>query len=362
MTTTTTKVPPVAVVRAAAALRQATTRAAQAMAPAPVVMLDFLFSPVRVHLVGAAAELGIADQLAGGEKTSAQLAAAAGATEERIARLMRALAGFGIFAAADGKWRLTKLGATLRSDAPVSLRSLARFVTSPEHTSSWAECVASVRSDRTGFGIAHGKEFFDFLAGAPALAELFAGAMASVTAIDAPAVAAACPAQGEVCDVAGGTGLLLTEILARNPQSTGVLFDVESVRPAAIARLEAAGMSGRCRFVAGNFFESVPAGADVYVLKNILHDWADDAASKILRVVRKAMTPGKRLLVVEMALVADDALHAPAALLDMEMQVLVGGKQRTPGEFDALFAATGFRRTRIIPLPSPVSIVEAAAV
>ncbi len=165
-----------------------------------------------------------------------------------------------------------------------------------------------------------------------------------------------------VADVGGGTGRLLADILATNPEVEGILFDLPDVSADALSLLEASGVAGRCKFVAGDFFEGVPAGANAYVLKHILHDWDDARAIAIVSNCRKAMPRNATLLIVERVLPerAQQGRAAEAYLVDLEMLVHApGGRERAESEFRAILSAAGFAAVRVVPTTTPVSVIEA---
>ncbi len=316
-------------------------------------------------MLHAAAALGLADLVAGGPRGVVELAAATGVREEPLGRLLRALASFGWFERRpDGRYAQSRLSATLRAGATGSMRELALFVGAPYHLRAWDGFLDGLRSGGTAFVEAHGAPLFDYLAAHPIDAAHFDGAMVSLTQLDAPALAAAwrfgaLPDGATVCDVGGGCGTLLAEILARHPSLAGVLFDDAKVAPRAAAFLAARGLAGRTRLAAGSFFDAVPAGCDVYLLKDILHDWDDERALAILRTVRAAMKPGARLLVAEM-LVDGGGERDFGALLDLEMMAIPGGRQRSEDELSSLLARAGLRFERVVPAACPASWVEAA--
>jgi hypothetical protein len=206
-----------------------------------------------------------------------------------------------------------------------------------------------------------GMPVFEYFATQPALSEIFNDAMTNLSEV---VVRAALDVYdfsgiGTLVDVAGGHGAVLTTILNAYPRMRGVLFDLEHVVVGAAARIEAMGLAERCRTESGDFFTGVPAGGDAYVMKHIVHDWDDERAVAILRNIRTAMG-GKRGRVILLESVLRPG-NAPdfGKIIDLEMMVMPGGRERTADEFRGLFASAGFAMTRIIPTASPLSIVEA---
>ena len=188
--------------------------------------------------------------------------------------------------------------------------------------------------------------------------------MASLSGTENPAVAAAYDFSKvqRIVDVGGSVGHLLATILRANPLLRGVLYDLPGVVAAARkdVHVTAAGVAERCELVQGDFFEKVPADADAYIMKYILHDWEDERALAILRNCRKAMSEGGRVLAVDNVVAPGDAPHW-GKMLDINMMVLAGGMERTEEEFRDLFARAGLRLVRVIPTDCPLSIVEGMA-
>jgi SAM-dependent methyltransferase len=218
---------------------------------------------------------------------------------------------------------------------------------------AFADVLHSVRTEEPAFERVFGRPLFDFLAGEPAQAEVFGRAMADFNRAATLAAVDSYDWTGArtVVDVGGGTGTLVRTLLRRHPELRGVLFDLPDV----VA--QAPGLDGRLELAGGDFFDRVPAGGDVYVLSWVLHDWDDDAALRILRNCRSAIAPGGRLLVVETILPPGDEPHF-GKVLDVAMLVLTGGRERTEEEYAALLDAAGFRLERVLPTPSPLSLLE----
>jgi hypothetical protein len=309
----------------------------------------------------AVTELGIADRLADGSVSCSELAAATGAHEPSLYRVLRLLAALGVFGEArPGSFSLTVLGDRLRSGAPASMRSWAlmhgRIAGQPfEHI------LHAVRTGQPGFDAAHGMSLFEYLAGHPEDAAVFDAAMLERTAAFAPSVAAGydfSEARTAV-DVGGGRGILLAEILRGNPHLQGTLLELPDVAAGAGAVLAEAGVTDRCEVVAGDFFDGVPAGADCYILANVLHDWDDARAAEILAGCRRAVTGHGRVLIVERLIPDDPAQAVPVLLSDINMLVLSpGGRERTNAEYAALLRAAGLRPGPIRPVTFPYGIIE----
>ena len=311
-------------------------------------------------VVYAAARIGLADQLANEPRSSAELAGPMRMHQPSLHRLMRTLAGLGILTERDAqRFALTPLGEALKTGAPGSARStLIAFGGTFWH--GWEEIVYSLETGKTGFEKAHGMPLFEYLRQHPAEASHFSAAMVGFHGDEPPAVAEAYDFSRftKVVDVGGATGNLLAAILSRHAGPQGVLFDRPHVVTDAPALLKSRGVEGRVTIEAGDFFETVPAGGDAYLLSHIIHDWNDDRCLAILGHCRKAMKPDSRLLLVETVLPAGDAPH-PGKVLDMVMLVFPGGQERTEAEFAALLGRAGFRLSRVVPTASAVGVVEA---
>jgi O-methyltransferase domain len=318
------------------------------------------------HIVASALQvvlrLGVPDWLARGPRTVGELARAAGVREDGLYRVLRALASVGVFAeTSPRRFALTDAGQMLVSGAPGSMRDMALWVTSPFHFRVYAELMHSVQTGQPAVEKVTGMPVFEYFPTQPELSEIFNDAMTNLSEV---VVRAALDVYdfsgiGVLVDVAGGHGAVLTTILNAYPRMRGVLFDLEHVVAGAWPRIEAKGLAERCTTESGDFFTAVPAGGDAYILKHIIHDWDDERAATILRNIRTAMG-GKRARVVLLESVLQPG-NAPdfGKIIDLEMMVMPGGRERTADEFRGLFASAGFAMTRIVPTASPLSIVEA---
>src|SRR5579872_4297202 len=243
--------------------------------------------------ISVAAELGIADQLAEGDKTAEELATAVGADAPSLYRVLRALASVGVFAETENRrFTLTPLAACLRGDAPDSMKQFARFVAMPGAVAAWGELLHCVKTGESGLQKAFGlPNPFEYFKTHHDEAAIFDGAMTDNSRQSAPAIAHAYDFGRfrQLVDIAGGRGLLLGTILQRYPDLRGVLFDLPPVIAGAHHTLASFGLNGRCQTVGGDFFQAVPEGADAYMLKHIIHDWDDERSVAILRNIRKSM-------------------------------------------------------------------------
>jgi hypothetical protein len=310
-----------------------------------------------------AAKLGIADLIAEGPRSAAELAAATQTQVDALYRVLRALASVGIFSeVAPGRFALTPMAALLRSDTPNSMRALA-IMYAEEQYRAWGDVLYSVRTGEPAFEHAFGARYFDYLATASEASEVFNQAMVGWTAqvIDAVVTAYDFSPFGTVVDVGGGHGALLAAILTSNPTALGILFDLPHVVEGAESFLAASGVAQRCRCVGGDFFVEIPPGADAYMLAQILHDWDDERSVAILRQVRQAMPTQGKLLIVELVLPEGNDPFL-GKWLDLHMLVLLGGRERTAAQYATLLRAAGFELARVVPTPAGQSIVEATPV
>ena len=332
--------------------------------PPAARLMEMIFSPIPAQALSVAAKLGVADLLTDQAKSADELAPALGVKARPLYRLLRALASIGVFVEdASGRFHLTPLAEPLRSDAADSVRSFAIYFGADWHRRVYSELGYSVQTGQPAFEKIYGKPFFDYLAENPEPAKDFNDAMTSSSASDSAAVVNAYDFTGinRLVDVGGGHGALLAAILANNPQMNGVLFDAPSVVAGAGDIIAAHGVSQRCEVVGGDFFASVPTGGDAYIMRHIIHDWDDERALTILKNCHQAMTENGRLLVVEIV-ITEGNTPSLGKFLDLAMLVLVNSFERTAAEYSTLFAQAGFKLTRIVPTPSPHSVIEAVPV
>jgi hypothetical protein len=325
-------------------------------------MLRQLIMGFRItQLIYVAAKLGLADRMEHGPQMPQQLAHAVGAEPQAIYRLLRALASLGLFVeTAEGAFALTSLAQLLRTNVAGSLRSLALLYGEEWLWQAYGGMLYSVQTGRPAFEQAHGQPLFGYLHDHSAAATLFNEAMSAYSAQEAAAILAAYDFSGvsTVVDVGGGHGALLAALLHEHQHLSGIVFDLAPVVADAQRQLADAGLAARATCVAGDFFDALPSGGDVYLLKSVLHNWDDAAALRILCTCRHAMAQQARLLVVERVIPSGNT-PAEAKLFDINMLVVAGGQERTGREYDALFQAAGFNLTRIIPTRSPLSLIEA---
>lgn len=329
--------------------------------PPDAVLSQILFAPVIQKGVFVAAKLGIPDLIARESRTAEDLAEKTGTHAPSLYRVLRTLASAGVFAEnGGGKFGLTPISELLRSDAPGSMRDFAIMIGSRWMWQAWNELEYSVETGAVAHEKVQGMSSFEFFAANEEAGRVFNRAMTSFTLSSAPAVVEAYDFSGfdKLVDIAGGHGLLLAAILKANPNLRGILFDLPFVIEGAGDLLEKESVAERVELATGDFFESVPAGVDAYLMKHIIHDWDDEKSVTILKNIRAAMRDDGKVLIVEMVVPGANEPH-PAKALDLVMLTMEGGKERTAEEYEKLLADAGLRLTRIVPTRSPYGIVEA---
>jgi len=318
-------------------------------------ILEVMAGPWRAQSVYVAAKLGLADHLAEQPLAADALAGKVGADPVSLRRFLRLLAGIGILAGNDRDgYTLTESGNLLRTGVPNSMRDLA-ISYGELFFPAWVNPLPTALTGQQGFARTYGASLFDHLAEHPDQARTFDGAMAAgstffaevPTTFDFSTVST-------VVDIGGGRGSLLAEILRAHPHLHGILYDSDHVVDAAKPFLEHAGVADRCDRIAGDFVESVPPGADVYILSRILHDWTDEQCHTILRNLNEATAPGARLLIIERVIHDYPTL---ALEWDVQMMMVTGGRERTEEEYATLLEPHAFRITDCLSLPLDVNIL-----
>ncbi|MGV9713757.1 methyltransferase [Gordonia sp. NPDC003424] len=333
-------------------------------APPYAAMMEMIMNAWSAQAITAAVDLGVADALAGGPLRLDELARRVDADADALRRLLRALMGRGIFRQRrDRRYALNALADTLRSTAPLSTAGLAAMVGSRQHREHWSHLADAIRTGDAVVPVVHGTDAFDYLSREPELAEAFNRAMAETTEMTVAAVMAAYSFDPypTIVDVGGGVGRLLVEILTAATTARGILFDLPLAVDEAPPLLRRHGIADRVSVVAGSFFDAVPAGADIYILKNVIHDWPDDKALEILRNVHAAAGIGTPVLLIEFVIPVHQREYV-GHWTDLEMLLTQAGRDRTAAEYRALLERAGFRVSRVVPTASPVSLVEAQAV
>ena len=321
-------------------------------------VMGFIIGPWLAQAVRAAVELSLAEHLADGPRTAAEIAEAEGTDPAATARFLRACASMGLVAYAEKGFTGTPMLAVLHRDDPLSLRDLAASQSSQLLWRTWARIPEAVRSGESQTDKALGMPFFDYLAAHPDEGALFGAAMASMSA---PVIRDAV----EVIDIAGATtvvdvggahGSFALAMLAKHPGLDAIVLDLPHSLPGAQAAAVRDGLDDRFTAVAGDFFKAVPPG-DIMLLKFILHDWSDDECVRILSNCRDALHPGGRIVITE--IVIEDDAPGIAPLMDIAMLASAGSRERTLAEFDTLLVRAGLRRAAATPVQAPYVVIEA---
>jgi hypothetical protein len=310
------------------------------------------------------AELGIADLLKDGPRPIVELAAQTRTDEGALYRTLRLLAMVGIFAEIEPRhFVLTPVGELLRSDVPNSLRDAMVWIGDPLHFQVAGDFLHSVKTGQPTVEHLTGKPAFEYFAEQPVEFDRFHRAMTTMSAMAIHAVLEVFDFSSfsTIVDVAGGHGYVICEILRKHPNLKGILFDLPDVVPGGEHRIRQMALDSRCRTAAGSFFKSVPEGGDLYLMKSIIHDWAEDQALSILGNCRAALRgkPDGRLMLLELVVPPGDVPHL-SKIIDIQMLFFPGGRERTEREYAELLAKAGFRLTRVVPTKSPFSLIEAA--
>lgn len=331
--------------------------------PPQAQLFQMLTGAVVSQAIYAAAKFNVAEHLAAGPLTVDDLARKSGANLDALYRLLRALASIGIFTelpppGPPRRFANTPMSECLRPGVPGSQHAGALMIGSICHR-AYAEMPYCIETGRPGFDRVFGLPLFEYLAKHPDEGRIFDQAMQSIHGPETPAMIEAYDfgAFTTIVDVGGGNGSTLIEILRAAPRARGIVFDLPGVVERAAPAIGAAGLGDRCRAEAGSFFESVPSGADAYILRHIIHDWDDEKSIQILRRCRAAAAPNAKTLIVENVIPPGDEPH-PGKWLDIIMLAVPAGRERTAAEYEKLFAAAGLKLARIVPTKSPVSVVE----
>jgi hypothetical protein len=323
---------------------------------------ELVWGALAAQVTIVLAELGVADELAGGPRPAGAVAEAIGADAGALRRLMRAGASLGLLVGVeDDRFALTALGETLRRDSPDSARDRVLAFGTPTRWRLLGELREAVRSGRSTAREVLGRTAWEHYTSNLEEGEVFSRAMGELSGGAADAIAAIVDPReyGRIADIGGAHGELLTALLECAPESDGVLFDLPSVIDGARRRLDSSPSWDRIALAGGDFFEQVPQ-ADLYLLMRVLHDWDDEHARRILATCRRSAAPGARMLLVEQVL-PDPWIPSPAHLSDIAMLVLLGGRERTASEYGALLGATGWGVEEVCATDTPFGVLLAVA-
>lgn len=331
----------------------------QQLPPPPAQMLQMITGFWTSCCIYAAARLSIADALADGAKSAATLAQLTKTNEKALYRLLRALCSVGVFTETAKGFELTPLGNTLRSNVPGSMRAMA-IAQLGDHFNAWGDLLYSVKTGNIAFDNIHGMSIWKYYETHPEDGANFTKAMAGLTM---GAVMNILPVYSfnafkNIVDIGGGNGTLLTSILKNAPGAKGIVLDEAYLEEQAKSNIAQSGMSDRCTFQKGSFFETIPEGADAYVLKMILHDWNDADSVKILSNINKAMKKGSKLIIIE-AVISEGNTPHPAKFLDINMLAMTGGRERTEKEWKELIGTASLKFNKVVLSHSPMfSLIE----
>ncbi len=355
--------PPVWIVRIVERFRLCLKRLSRCLAPAPVNLMEIVLGVWTSQAVHVAARLGIADMLAKGPRDYQSLAAETSTNQDALYRLLRGLAELDILVERKhGVFALTSMGECLRTDHPFSLRYMSIFQCG-YNWDHWGQLLNAVKNGTSAVQQMRGETLFEYMKKKPEMNTAFDKAMTNLTRIEIEIFLSTYHFSGAkvIADVGGGQGTLISSILALNPEKQGILFDLPEVVAGSYDLIRSYGVLDRCTVIGGSFFEKAPSGADIYILKNILHDWSDKESGLILQSIRKNIPATSKLLLLECVVPGPGKSHY-AKILDLEMLVAHTGKERTLEDFRTLLATNGFRIDRVIPTVSVTSIIEASPI
>jgi O-methyltransferase domain/Dimerisation domain len=329
--------------------------------PPPALVMQMITGHWVSQLVGSLCRLGIPDALAEQPLTSAVIAKKCGSNPDATYRILRAATGLGLLKEIPpGTFQLTPLGDVLKSNTPGSLRDFSIAETDYGHWTAWGHLFDAVKTGERAAPKALGKELFEWYEEHPQDAAVFGGAMTNLAAMVAGEVVSVCDFSKakKIVDIGGSHGTLLAAVLKKNLGTSGIVIDLPNVADRARQALQANGLGGRAEAIGGDFFVDVPEG-DVYLLKQILHDWNDDQCRTILANCARRLAGGGRIYIVEM-IIPDDNSPSFASLMDLNMMVMLPGRERALKEYKVLLDASGLKFERALPTHSPFQIIEAS--
>lgn len=331
--------------------------------PPEAVMMQMASGYWMTQLIYAAAKLGIADLLKDGPKSCEEIASATGTNPKSIYRVLRTLAGAGVFAETEhGHFTLTPLASSLQSGIPGSMRAMA-VMFGEEQYQAWGNILYTLQTGESSFEHMYGVPMFKYFVDNPEPGEIYEEAMTSVSAAEKAEILKSYDFSyiKKLVEVGGGHGSFISSILLANPNMKGILFDQPYVIEGAHI-IKDLGLEDRCEQIAGNFYESVPSGGDAYSLKHVLHGCSDEQSITVMKNCHKAMVDNGKLLIVE-RIVGSGPDSFLAKFLDVNMMLLVkGGCERTEAEYRNIIEASGFKVTKVVPSKSGTSVIEAVKV
>jgi len=334
----------------------------KASKPSPIAqLLKYIAGKTYTHVISVAANLGIADLLTDGPKSVKELSNATKTHAPSLHRLLRVLDRMGIFSEeSPGIFSITDVSNFLKTDSPFSVKDWAILNGSEWHSRSWMNLLYSIKTGKPSFWDIYDMKGFEYFQKNPEDYAVLNKAMTFFSKGQAARIVHSYDFSTfrTVMDVGGGYGYLLTEILKNNPSLQGILYELPEVVEGARKTIKRENLENRCKIIEGDFFNSVPKGADAYIMKYIIHDWSDENARIILKHCREAIPPEGKLLVIDKVISLKSGLN-DEIMGDIEMMILGEGRERTESEFRELFSSTGFKLTKIIPTQLPLFIIEA---
>lgn len=355
------KLPPARIVRGLNNIRNGMMKITRKMVPPPVALLDMLSGMWIAQSIGTIARMGIADHFSGTATSVAEIAAKAKVNPDALYRVLRALSVVGVVRERDGKrFELTAIGQCMRTDHPQSMRFMAAYQTDL-NWAHWGKLDHCLMTGTNAVEFVRGMKPFEYLSKNPKDAETFDRAMVNISKMEVDAILAAYDFSSfqTMADIGGGYGTFLAEVLHANPKAMGILYDMPHVVKGSSEYLNKEKLTDRVRIEGGSFFESVPAGADLYMMKHIIHDWSDELSLKILKNIRSKIPATGKLLLFE-AVVPEPNEPDFSKFLDLEMLVVTeGGRERTEAEFRTLLALAGFTLEKVVPTTSMAKVIEA---
>lgn len=358
-------VPPVGLIAAALKLRRWLLRLADRLVPPHVSLLDRFMGAATTSLIHSAASLKLADLLQPGPLTAAELATKTGTRADVLERMMQALVSVNVFQRLpDGRFANTHVSSGLITGSPNNIRGFSEFFGLQPLVRAWGDLPTTLREEGNAFERINGQSAWAWMTQDSAARAAFVEGMSSMTTLVAPAIAQAYPFSEvkTVCDVGGGVGIVLSALLQHHPHLRGILLDDASMLNEAPRFLAPLGVLDRIDLVAGSFMETIPRGADCYLLKTVVHNWDDARALQILKGCRAAMEPGHRLLVADFVNGQDTGGTLVPFMDILGMMVFANGRERTPDEMAKLFTQAGFQYRRLVLLPASQGIFEGVAV
>lgn len=357
-----TQVPPRLAVHAAMKVRSFLLRAADWVLPSELAVLEHSAGFSVAYLLGAMVELGVPDELASGPKTAEELAITLHCDADALHRALRMGAVHNLVRLdRSGRFHATRLTKALTSDAPYASDQWCSFMASQSHQRAWGDLAATLRSGDAAFRRQNGMSIFAWFDANPHEGRAFASGLSGLTLSEASAIAASYrfPRAGVVCDLAGGAGALLGEVLRQTPEARGILVEAPLVLREAAKYLGSLGLAERVDLQQGDLFGDLRATADVYLLKWILHDWDDADCVRLLRNVAATMPAGAKLLAIE-GVQQRSTAHARFSAIDLQMLVVTdGGRERSIPEIQELMTKAGLRPTSVRRTPADLAVMEA---